>query len=489
MRVMKRREMREEKREMKLIDIPLQKQNVSRRSSKGICVALIIAFVLTFAAVQTGAALELNWADGIWQNAAGTPTCLIYDNSGPTDDENLVAYGRRLPSCPPYLDLNRQTAFGFDGSDAETITSGVDFDLGDFTHYNTQIYIPDDPFTTVELSVTLSFYIDAGNPNVLKTINYTFDLDETPNSVPCVYPSDRPCADRVLVLNTIPNETFWIGGIEYTLHIVGFVPSGEVTPVDEFITQEQQRNDAVLVAELVVAGPGIEIEKATNGIDADDPLGPYIPMGDPVSWTYNVTNVGAVNLTGVGVIDDQGVTVNCPKNTLLVGENMTCTANGTATAGQYANIGNASGVGDGSSVFDTDPSHYFGCDPDLNITKVANVSSATIGTVIGYNITVNNTGNVNLTSVLVTDVKLGLSETISTLIPNASQSFYRTYTVTELDICAPINNTATANGTDTCGSPVGPVEDSCTVPTVYQARLAIIKTANETGPFNVSEST
>ncbi|MGB3459413.1 MAG: PKD domain-containing protein, partial [Halobacteriota archaeon] len=46
---------------------------------------------------------------------------------------------------------------------------------------------------------------------------------------------------------------------------------------------------------------------------------------------------------------------------------------------------------------------------DLKITKTANVSSATVGTVIGYNITVNNTGNVNLTSVLVTDSLTGLS--------------------------------------------------------------------------------
>ena len=469
-----------------MIDIPQQKQNVSRRSSKGIFVALIIALVLTFAVVQTGAALELNWADGIWQNAAGSPppTCLKYKNTPLTSDENQVAYGSDVypPSCPSTADVTKQSGFGFDGCENETITTGVDFDLGNFTHYNNPIYVYYG-FSTVELSVTLSFHIDANNTDVRKTLNYTFDLDETPNGGTCVYPSTTPCADRVLVLNTIPDETFWIGGKEYTLHIVGFVHPGQVIPVNQFITQERQRNDAVLVAELLVAEPAIEVEKATNGIDADDPPGPYIPVGDPVIWTYNVTNIGTINLTNVVVTDDPGVIVTCPNNTLLIGENMSCTAAaGTATAGQYANSGNASGVpqGGGSSVSDTDPSHYFGCDPDINITKEANVSSATIGTVIGYNITVKNTGNVNLTSVLVTDVKLNLSHTIANLIPNASQSFYQTYTVTESDICAPINNTATANGTDPCGGAVGPVSASVSVPTTYTTGLSITKTANVT---------
>ena len=39
---------------------------------------------------------------------------------------------------------------------------------------------------------------------------------------------------------------------------------------------------------------GIDIEKFTNGVDADDPAGAEIPVGDPVTWTYVVTNPGNV---------------------------------------------------------------------------------------------------------------------------------------------------------------------------------------------------
>ena len=94
-------------------------------------------------------------------------------------------------------------------------------------------------------------------------------------------------------------------------------------------------------------------------MDADEAPGPNINVGDPVTWTYVVTNQGNVDLTNVTVADDQGVVVTCPKAILLVDESMTCTGNGIATAGQYANLGTATGTAPtGRVVEDSDPSHY-----------------------------------------------------------------------------------------------------------------------------------
>ncbi|HEX6199193.1 MAG TPA: hypothetical protein VF150_02930, partial [Thermoanaerobaculia bacterium] len=112
--------------------------------------------------------------------------------------------------------------------------------------------------------------------------------------------------------------------------------------------------------EEVVEEPAIDLEKRTNGVDADIPPGPALTVGDPVTWTYVVTNTGNVALTNVSVTDDQGVAVTCPKTTLQPGESMTCTGSGTAEAGQYANIGTADGDGGGTTVSDSDPSHYYG---------------------------------------------------------------------------------------------------------------------------------
>ncbi len=160
------------------------------------------------------------------------------------------------------------------------------------------------------------------------------------------------------------------------------------------------------------SAPAIEIEKATNGEDADAAPGPYIKVGDAVTWTYVVTNTGNVTLTDVAVTDDQGVVVSCPQATLAVGESMSCTASGTAVAGQYANIGAVSGTPPvGAAVTDEDPSHYFGSAPAIEIEKATNGEDADaapgpsipVGEAVSWTYVVTNTGNVDLTEVAVTD--------------------------------------------------------------------------------------
>ncbi|MFK8031358.1 MAG: SdrD B-like domain-containing protein, partial [Gammaproteobacteria bacterium] len=132
------------------------------------------------------------------------------------------------------------------------------------------------------------------------------------------------------------------------------------------------------------ASSGIGIEKFTNGIDVTAAPGPSIAIGDSVEWTYVVTNLGNVALSGVSVADDQGVSVTCPMDTLAAGESMTCTGSGIATAGQYMNLGTATGQGvdgDGNPVggpqSDSDPSFYFGANSGISIEKFTNGVDAT----------------------------------------------------------------------------------------------------------------
>jgi uncharacterized repeat protein (TIGR01451 family) len=111
----------------------------------------------------------------------------------------------------------------------------------------------------------------------------------------------------------------------------------------------------------------LTLVKATNGQDANAPPGPVVAVGDPIAWSYTVTNIGADNLTDVTVTDDQGVTVTCPQTTLSAGESMVCTASGIALPAQYANLGIATALlPDESTVVATDPSHYFGRNLDLD---------------------------------------------------------------------------------------------------------------------------
>jgi len=62
--------------------------------------------------------------------------------------------------------------------------------------------------------------------------------------------------------------------------------------------------------------PGIAVVKKTNDVDAEFPPGPYLVVGTPVTWTYEVSNTGTVTLENVTVTDDRGVSVSCPPDTL-----------------------------------------------------------------------------------------------------------------------------------------------------------------------------
>lgn len=177
--------------------------------------------------------------------------------------------------------------------------------------------------------------------------------------------------------------------------------------------------------------PAVDIEKATNGQDADDVRGPLIAEGAAVRWTYVVTNTGTVDLRDLTVRDDMldpeeidcaDTGGNVVAGPLAPGESFTCIADGTETPGQYANLGSVVATGpetvavDGASlpgvqVADDDPSHYFGSVASIDIEKATNGEDADeqtgprvpVGGAIEWTYVVTNTGNVALTDVLVTD--------------------------------------------------------------------------------------
>ena len=103
------------------------------------------------------------------------------------------------------------------------------------------------------------------------SFDFTVNLDETSNSAnPCPYnypaDSDDPtinangCSDRTTFPDSFPNQSIDIGGVLYTLEIIGFekVASGVAcpltptgTPIANFVTKEATRSDACLYAKVV----------------------------------------------------------------------------------------------------------------------------------------------------------------------------------------------------------------------------------------------
>jgi len=173
-------------------------------------------------------------------------------------------------------------------------------------------------------------------------------------------------------------------------------------------------------ANITAPGSLIDLEKATNGVDADEPVGPQIPVGDPVTWTYVVTNTGSLPVIGITVTDDQLGTIDCPRTTLSAGMSMTCTAVGVAGEGQYRNSAVVSGTNpQGVAARDEDVSHYFGIVPgvaSIDLEKATNDTDAdaapgpviTEGQTLTWTYHVVNTGDLPLSDVAVSDDQLGL---------------------------------------------------------------------------------
>ncbi len=250
------------------------------------------------------------------------------------------------------------------------------FVLGTFTHYNFPIHA-NYPLQSATLSVAIDFE-DPAWPD--QTFSYVFAHEETPNSGTCAYCGGLPpgttcipCPDRVTFPTAYGEESFRIGDQLYTLKIDGFRRQISDPTMEYFVTQENEANSAYLyatVSSVLVPEPAISIIKETSGDQSSWGDGVYIAAGAPVYWRYIVQNTGNVELTGISVTDDKGLTVSCPYSTLAPGASMTCTASGTAVAGLYSNIGTVTGTPpEGTNVTASDPSHYYGA--ELTATKTA----------------------------------------------------------------------------------------------------------------------
>jgi len=119
-----------------------------------------------------------------------------------------------------------------------------------------------------------------------------------------------------------------------------------------------------------VPAPGIGIEKATNGQDADNAPGVELIVGEQATFTFVVTNTGNVDLIGVSVKDDVLGAI-CAVGDLTVGDSVTCESLATVSEGQATNIATATGqpvdpaTGQptGDPVADEDPSNHTGVLP------------------------------------------------------------------------------------------------------------------------------
>jgi uncharacterized repeat protein (TIGR01451 family) len=170
----------------------------------------------------------------------------------------------------------------------------------------------------------------------------------------------------------------------------------------------------------------LELKKFTNGFDADQPPGPQVVVGQPVTWSFVITNSGSVTVENVVLSDNKlpAASLKCPafprpNNGLSPGEAIICTATGVAQAGQYANVAtvNAEGVpaaGARIPSSDSDPSHYFGLAATLELKKLVNGLDAdqppgaqiVVGQPVTWSFIISNSGGITVSNIVLSDSKL-----------------------------------------------------------------------------------
>lgn len=179
-----------------------------------------------------------------------------------------------------------------------------------------------------------------------------------------------------------------------------------------------------------IPNPAIDLEKLVNDDDADEPTGPIVLLPNTVGFSFIVRNTGNVNLSNV-VINDDVLGEICSFALLSVGESKTCGVTADAAEGQHVNTGTAAGEYQGVTVTDTDPAHYLGKKPfvpkpGIDLEKYVNKFDADtsvegpvlpVGSTVTFTYVVKNTGNVDLTNVIIADNKLGIICTIPRLVP------------------------------------------------------------------------
>ena len=229
--------------------------------------------------------------------------------------------------------------------------------------------------------------------------------------------------------------------------------------------------------DIVTVAPGYELTKSTNptGITS------YSTVGQVINFRYVISNIGSVLIRNITLQDDKIGTVTCSPTTLIdvnfgqTANTAVCNASYTITQADIdnrsvTNIAIARGTPDfgtlgerRASVTLTGPA----LTPSLTIDKATTATAfGNAGTTVPYTFTTRNTGNATLTNVVVTDPRLpGLSCTVATLPPNATNSCSATYTVIQANVDAwataatPLSNTATANARSPLGA-ITPVTDT-----------------------------
>jgi uncharacterized repeat protein (TIGR01451 family) len=270
-----------------------------------------------------------------------------------------------------------------------------------------------------------------------------------------------------------PTETWsWICTVDNvtadftnTATVTGTSPFGDVSDSD--------------TADVIVQAPSIAVTK--------DPPTQSVLIGGTATFTITADNTGNVDLSNVTVSDDPPcVTLTGPTgdtdsdNELDTTEtwSWTCTVDNVTTG--FINTATVTGTPPtGPDVSDSDTALVTIEGPSLTVTKAPPTQSVLSGGAVTFTITAQNTGNVDLSNVTLSDVPACDTLTGPTGDTDVDTELDTTetwsWTCTVDNVTADFTNTATVTGTPPTGPPVSDSDTAEVIVIVQAPSIAVTK--------------
>ncbi len=251
-------------------------------------------------------------------------------------------------------------------------------------------------------------------------------------------------------------------------------------------------SDPVMETADVIADPAIELGKSVATL-------PVTSVDQVLTYTLTAENTGNQTLTQVVVTDPLLPGLVCEAASLAPDATLTCTDTYTVTqddvdAGELVNTAAVAAIDPLGMAVEDDTSlttDMPDAAPGIALVKSASPQPfGAAGSTIEYRFAVQNTGNVTLFDVLVTDEIVSPAYTCDIAVLDVGTSDTVTcifnYTVTQPDVDAgEILNTATVDAVDPFGTPTESDATIVTNGTAQEPRLNATKTAVVNGDGNV----
>ena len=350
----------------------------------------------------------------------------------------------------------------------------------------TVLAVTGDPSVSIAKTPMVTPAADQGAVTVGDKIHYSYKVtntgnitltsvavnDPTAGNVTCPVPAGAGLAPGASETCTADNP---YTVIQSDVDAGGVTDSATATGVDTQDAQSDPSSASTVTVPAVAAAPSVSLAKTATVDPATDQNA--VQVGDRISYSYAVTNTGNVTLTSVAVSDPSAGNVTCPTPPapgLAPGRPWTCKAddphpvtqididNGGVTDSATATGTDTQGTQSPASTPATIKVPATPAVPAVSLQKFANAANGdtspiTAGEQIQYSYLIENTGNVDLTTLSVADNKVSSvscpAPAAPGLAPGDFETCTGTYTATATDaVDNNVTNTASATGSDAAGA-------------------------------------